>query len=244
MTQLLLPLYSPPLFTFGNIVVHEGIEKAVSTVRSVYGSGDRPFPYLFIHGPHGTGKTHILKAIVCLLKQRTDLGAGIVKFLTPEGDPPRFENLKDLAFADEMTGYEIRGLVIDDLHVLGQDDTLHLWNLANKLTRSGAPLIMSSLHSPEEVFFNNPHLKSRVTSGLVFILEVPDDSIRTLILDKMAKDRNVRLPHEVANYLVTRKSRNVKELERLMEILDNESLRLKKRITLSLVKYVEQEGLL
>jgi len=60
----------------------------------------------------------------------------------------------------------------------------------------------------------------------------------------MAKDRNVRLPHEVANYLVTRKSRNVKELERLMEILDNESLRLKKRITLSLVKYVEQEGLL
>jgi chromosomal replication initiation ATPase DnaA len=244
MNQLLLPLTTPPLFTFDNIIMHEGIQRAVSTVQSVYGSAERPLPYLFIHGPHGTGKTHILKAVASLLQARADKGPETVKFLSPVGDPPRFDDLEKMARANEEETCENYGLVIDDLHLVGQEDALHLWNLANKITRWGAPLVMSSLHPPEEVFSNNPHLRSRVISGLVFALEVPDDSIRALILDKMAKDRNVRLPQDVATYLVTRKSRNVKELGRLLAIVDTESLRLKRRITLSLVKSIETDGLL
>lgn len=244
MNQLLLPLVTPPVFTFNNIVIHEGIERAVSTIQSVYVSAERPLPYLFIHGPHGTGKTHILRAVVSLLQERADQGPGTVKFLSPRGEPPRFEDLEIMARASDGGPYEDYGLVIDDLHLVGPEDASHLWNLANKITRWGAPLVMSSLYPPEELFSDNPHLRSRVTSGLVFALEVPDDSIRTLILDKMARDRNFRLPQDVANYLVTRKSRNVNELGRLLAILDAESLRLKRRITLSLVKSIENDGLL
>jgi chromosomal replication initiation ATPase DnaA len=166
-----------------------------------------------------------------------------VKFISPIGDPPLFKDLERLTAEEEVPTQEISGAVIDDVHFIDRDSAANLWNLANKLTRYGAPLIMGSLYSPEEVFADNPHLKSRVTSGLVFSLDVAEDSIRILILDKMARDRNVRLPHDVAHYLVTRKSRNVKELSRLLDILDKESLQLKRRITLPLVRMLEQEGM-
>ena len=243
MNQLILPLFAPPIFTFENIVVHEGIQKAVSVVQSIYSIGERPLPSLFLFGPHGTGKTHILKAVASRLEERSDRGIRPVKFISPIGDPPLFKDLERLTAEEEVPTQEISGAVIDDVHFIDRDSAANLWNLANKLTRYGAPLIMGSLYSPEEVFEDNPHLKSRVTSGLVFTLDVPEDSIRILILDKMARDRNVRLPHDVAHYLVTRKSRNVKELSRLLDILDKESLQLKRRITLPLVRMLEQEGM-
>lgn len=244
MDQLLLALTTQPLFTFDNIVMHAGISTAVSTAQSVYRSADRPLPYLFVHGPHGTGKTHILNAVASLLRQRSDQPSNAVKVLSPLGDPPRFDDLEQMSRADEDDTCTNCGLVIDDLHFLDEGNTLHLWNLANRLTRWGAPLVMSSLYPPEEVFSNDPHLRSRVASGLVFPLEAPDDSARAMILDKMAKDRNIRLPQDVANYLVTRKARNVKELGQILAILDTESLRFKRRITLSFVKSIENEGLL
>jgi DnaA-homolog protein len=60
----------------------------------------------------------------------------------------------------------------------------------------------------------------------------------------MARDKNVRISREVCAYLVSRKSRNVKELERLLDILDRASLELKRRITIPLAKTLEKDGLL
>jgi chromosomal replication initiation ATPase DnaA len=79
---------------------------------------------------------------------------------------------------------------------------------------------------------------------LVLELTPPEDPVRMLILDKMARDKNVRIPREVAGYLVTRKSRNIKELERIVDILDRKSLQLKRRITVPLIKLLEEDGLL
>ena len=73
-------------------------------------------------------------------------------------------------------------------------------------------------------------------------LDVPNDSVRLLIVDKMARDRNIRISEDVCRYLVTRKSRNVKELERLLDILDQTSLELQRRITIPLVKLLEHQG--
>jgi chromosomal replication initiation ATPase DnaA len=63
-----------------------------------------------------------------------------------------------------------------------------------------------------------------------------------MILDKMARDINVRIAPDVTHYLVTHKSRNVSELARILEALDTVSLQLKRRITLPIVKLLEKEG--
>jgi DnaA-homolog protein len=244
MTQLTLSLVTPPRFTFENLVVHEGIERAISTIRRVYTPSARPLPPLFLYGSPGTGKTHILSALTAMLGKSALKQPGWVTIIDAEDEPPNFPQLARLIALDEAEFLRLTAVAVDDVHRISGEDRAHFWNLCNKLNRSGAALLMASRVSPEETFRDDPHLSSRIASGLVFCLEPPADPVRVLILDKMARDRNLRVSPDVGTYLVTRKSRNVKELGHLMEILDRASLRLKRRITLPLIKDLEREGAL
>jgi DnaA family protein len=242
MSQLALPFEISPRLTFDTLAPHQGIATAVSAVRNVYGNGARPFPSLFLYGPPGTGKTHIITAVTRLLEERSHPGYSTVEVITPESSPHGTRALKDLALkTDEELG-AMCCVAVDDIHLIQSEDQADLWNLSNRMTRIGAPLLMAARLSGEEAFPENPHLRSRINSGLVFALSPPQDQDRLLILDKMARDRSIRIPHEVSNYLVTRKSRNIKELAGTLEILDQASLELRRRITLPLIKRLEADG--
>jgi chromosomal replication initiation ATPase DnaA len=162
-------------------------------------------------------------------------------YISPLDSSNSFDNLAQISSLNWGPPDGIPLVAVDDVHVLTEADTTYLWNLFNKLTRSGSPVIMASREPPEALFQGNVHVKSRITAGLVLNLDLPDDGARLLIVDKMARDRNIRISQDVCRYLVTRKSRNVKELERLIDILDRTSLELQRRITIPLVKLLEHE---
>ncbi len=242
MNQLVLQIFTPPRFTFDNIIAHEGIEAAVSAIRNVYGKGEGPFPALFLCGPSGTGKTHILNALVALMATRQPDCQGIARLISAHGNPPVFEGLDDIVLRADSPGPQLCCVAIDDVHLLAEKESAKLWSLYNLVTRVGAALFLASRLSSEEIFSDNAHLRSRVASGLVFGLEPPTDRVRLLILDKMARDRNIRIPHDVSNYIVTRKSRSVKDLEKLLDNIDHYSLEVGRRITLPLIKTLERDG--
>ena len=241
MSQLALPFEIAPRLTFDTLVLHRGIATTISAIRNVYGNGDRPFPSLFLYGPPGTGKTHIIAALTQLLAGRFP-SLSHVEVMGPEISPARERALKDLALKTDEELAAICCVAVDDIHLIQDDDQADLWNLSNRMTRIGAPLLMAARLPGEEAFPDNPHLRSRINSGLVFALDPPQDQDRLLILDKMARDRSIRVPHEVSNYLVTRKARNIKELARALEVLDLASLELRRRITLPLIKMLEADG--
>jgi DnaA regulatory inactivator Hda len=244
MTQLLLPLELPPRFSFEDLVVHRGNEEALATIRSAYATVRKPLPSLFLHGPPGTGKTHMVQALGGLLEKRLKDAGGRVVLVKPQGEPARFPDLENLVSGDPEPVGELYAAAVDDVHLMDDEDSAHLWTLANQLTRSGGALILAGRVAPHRMFLDNPHLQSRVLSGLVLSLEAPEDPERMLILDKMARDRNVRVSRETFHYLLTRKSRNVKDLAELLDILDRASLELKRRITIPLIKSLEKEGLI
>jgi DnaA regulatory inactivator Hda len=238
MIQLVLPLLSPPRYSFENLIVHAGNEKAVSTLKKVYGAASGPYPNLFLHGPSGTGKTHILRSILELFKntnQQYD-----TKIVEPEGSPPSFPELVRFSESADIDLPSV--IAVDDIHLLAPGDSACLWNVSNKLTRFGAPLLAASEFAPESIFPDNSHLKSRLLSGLVFELDLPDDRSRLLIMDKMVSDRQIRVSPDVYSYLVRRKSRNIKELEKLFDTLDAASLETKRRITIPFIKLLEKDG--
>ncbi len=244
MTQLLLPLATPPQFTFDNLVIHEGIRDALVTIQSVYKSEQLPHPFLFLYGPAGTGKTHVLNALAAYLKEHLEPEECEVILVSSPGGAAIFSELERLVTSPDGDPEKPCAVLVDDVHLMDDQHRPHLWNISNKLVRSGAPLILSSRVPPDEIFEDDPHMKSRVTSGLVLRLEPPEDSVKILILDKMARDRHVRVSPDVTHYLVTRKSRNVNDLGKILDILDRSSLELQRRITLPLIKLLEKQGAL
>lgn len=241
MIQLLLPLNTPPKFGFDNLVVHQGIQAAFAAIQSAYADKEPPLPSLFLFGPTGTGKTHLLKALLSHFATGSGEGPRTVVFISPEGDPRKFPELARII--TEASG-PLTAVAVDDIHLLDDQESAHLWTLANKLTRTGAPLLLAGRAAPDDLFHNNAHLGSRVRAGLVFRLEPPEDSDRLLIIDKIARDRNVRISPDVARYLVTRKSRNIADLERLLDLLDRASLETRRRVTLPFVRLLEDQGVL
>lgn len=240
MDQLLLALTAPPRYTFETLVEHEGVHEAVATLRSVYGNRKLPLPSLFLHGGPGTGKTHLLHALATFLESflEEDLSVELISVANQDAIIADLERL----LSDDTGVSSLWGVIVDDVHEARGQAAAHLWSLSNKLTRSGAALLMGSRRPPGETFPTDPHLTSRITSGLVLHLEPPDDTARILIIDKMARDRSIRITPDVSHYLLARKSRNISDLNQLLDALDLASLRFKRRITVPFIKFLEKSG--
>lgn len=239
MKQLTLELATAPKFTFDNIISHDGIGEAFKALRFLCESTQKPFPPVFLTGASGTGKTHLLSAAVSTLENRFDRAFPLISC---SGDSGHRELEEFGTSSDEDD--TLPGIAIDDVDELQPEDFLTLWNLCNKLTRRGSPIFMTATRSPERIFDDNDHLKSRIMSGLIFQLTPPEDHVRLLIMDKMARDKSLKIPREVHFYLITRKSRNLKELESIIRELDQASLQFKRRITIPFVKMLESEKII
>ncbi len=245
MRQLTLDLTTHGRPGLDGIIDHAGIHSALTSLRSIISRQcvDCPTPVL-IHGAAGSGKTAILRAFTGSAVSTLQTSEARIILIEPQLDSNRFPDLEQFERA-ELNG-EIGSVVlaVDDVHKLNGDDSYCFWSIYNKLNRVDGMLVMTSRLHPSEMFPGNDHLRSRLMAGLVIGIASPDDSARIRILDRMAQTLGFRLSHEVCSYLIKRKSRNLKELEQILKLLDSRSLETRRRVTIPLVKEMEQEGLI
>ncbi len=240
MDQLTLNFDLEPKRSMDELVVHTGNRMAVDAIKSVSTSRLVPAQPIIIWGPQGTGKTHLLRAAFDSLTS-----GGI----DTEEDPPFIGRLSDVDYKarlHKIVQWEdelIRSagcIALDDLDHIGDDMESPLWTILTKTTRASVPLIMSTTQAPGALFPSNPHIKSRLESALSYKLTPPDDQAALLIVDKLIRDRNVRVSQDVCRYLVSHFTRNMKEMENFIRTLDRESLRMKRKITIPFIKYVRE----
>ncbi|MDA8408072.1 MAG: DnaA/Hda family protein [Deltaproteobacteria bacterium] len=244
MKQIALALYDPDECSFSDIVSHSGIANSIQMLLATFLSEPNEAVPAFLYGPSGSGKTLILKALQGFLTSQNMKHLGKCIFLPVTNnshDSPNLESIVDMNH-EQLVKYG--AVLIDDVDKLSGIDAKHLWNLWNKLLTTGAHLVCSSSVGPDRIFSDDPHLRSRMISGLSVELLPPDDAARILILDRMATKRGIRLTHDVISYLLSRKSRNLKRLEEILKILDMVSMEERRRVTLRLVKQIEGEGII
>ena len=202
-----------------NLAVVEALQNLLSAQEGV----------VYIRGPEGSGKTHLLNAS-CDLARRRNLKAFYMRL----GDLP-------VEAADGLGGLESMDLVcIDDIHrIAGVAPWEHaVFHLFNRMRTSQGRMIISSSQPLSSLRFGLPDLASRLAWGIRLQLDPLDDEAKLEILQLKAQAQGIDLPPDVGRYLLQRGSRNTGDLLASLEAVRVAALKGKRRITVPLARDV------
>lgn len=222
--QQALDLPVTPRYDFASFVSCDGNVTALEFARQLVEPQENE-KLLFLYGPAGCGKTHLLNAISRVI-----------------GNHSRVLSCKEFTSRDAGTLLEqvseLPALLVDDLQHLPDCPDLRqaLWEAFNHFHTAGLVVALAADAPPRELANLDDHLISRLLWGLVARMDVSDDHSRRMLIAKLAADRQVLLPDEVAAWLVTVLPRDVGSLVAACEALYREALTQQRKITLRLAR--------
>ena len=225
-SQIPLPFTRFDTFDFDSFLPGDN-DAAVHGLKRIAGGASQGNLYLW--GPAGTGKSHLLQAATTLASENKMNVAYIPFDQISEFSPGMLQGLETLDL-----------VCIDDLHRAAGSSAWEqgLFHLFNRLREQRRPLVMSADQSPQAIGIELPDLKSRLAWDLVFHLQPLDEASLIRALQQRARARMFDFPDEVLDYLVKRVSRDTRNLFQLLDRLDEASLASKKKITIPFVKRI------
>ncbi|MBK1697518.1 HdaA/DnaA family protein [Rhodovibrio salinarum] len=185
-----------------------------------------PQPALVLHGPAGSGKTHLAQ-----VWRHTSAAAEADATRLLAADPP--DLLGDgtellLDDADRVIA-EARDRAVVERRLL------HLYNVVRE---RGGHLLLTARSAPARWELALPDLRSRLQAATCAELGAPDDQLIQAVLIKLFADRQLRVAPEVVRFLLLRMERSFAEAERIVDALDAASLAERKEITVPLARQV------
>ena len=201
--------YSLKDFWFGssNRIARAGVEQVTETPDQ--------FTPLLIHGPSGTGKSHLLEAVTTFYRRRLNKKRCV--YLTAEQFTSLFvgalrDNRGLPVFRQKYRDLDL--FAIDDIQFLaGKTATLNEFQFTlDTLVRQGKQVILSSDRSLLELSSLGSDLVNRLAGGLSCPLTWPDHDGRAFIINRMCRERNFKLPAEVVNLVAGQITRDVRRL--------------------------------
>ena len=204
-------------YELGDFVVGSSNRLAHAAATAVAGGGKPKFNPLFIHGPCGVGKTHLLQGICDAVARVRGRGRAAWKYITAEqftnGFVTALRQKKLRTFRRTYRGLDL--LAIDDVHFLAakkatQEEFLHTFN---SIESAGRQVVMASDAHPVMVGQLTEQLVSRFLSGMVVKIEPPDGATRIRMLRTFAARLKLELPGDVLEYIGQQIRGSVRELE-------------------------------
>ena len=194
-------------------------------------SGEAP-TCVYIHGPAGSGKTHLLQALCAQASQQPEAAAYLpLADMMPMG-PEVFSGCGDLA-----------RVCVDDIERIGgrRDWELALFRLHQQLDERRGRLIVAAVAPPAASAVELADLRSRLAGGLVLTLHALDEAEQIAALQLHAHRRGFELPDDTALYMLRRLPRDMTTLCAFLDELDEASLAAQRRLTVPFVKEVMEK---
>ena len=227
-------------YTFDNFV--EGVSNRLSrsVAVSVANTPGRAFNPLFIYGPSGVGKTHLINAIGCKIKElHPELR---VLYVSAHLFQVQYtDSILQKKFNDFMRFYQsIDVLIIDDIQEFaGLSKTQNtFFHIFNHLHQNGKQLILTSDRAPVMLQGMEERMLTRFKWGLIAELEKPDMELRKNILRNKIHRDGLNIPDNVINYIAENVNESVRELEGIINSLLAQSILFKREIDMSLAERI------
>lgn len=202
-------------FTFENFIVGKPNELAHAAARKVAESQNVAFNPLFLYGGVGLGKTHLMHAIAWQIKKchpkRKVIYLSAEKFMYQFVRALRFKDT--VSFKEQFRSVDV--LMIDDVQFIsGKDSTQEeFFHTFNALVDQNRQIIISADKSPSDLEGMEERLKSRLGWGLVADIHPTTYELRLGILQAKADQISASVPQKVLEFLASKISSNVRELE-------------------------------
>jgi chromosomal replication initiator protein len=170
---------------------------------------------LFIYGGVGLGKTHLINAIGnFILSSNREMKVCYYtseKFMNELINSLRYAKMDE--FRNKFRSMDV--LLIDDVQfIAGKERTQEeFFHTFNALYESHKQIVVTSDKFPKEIPGLEERLRSRFEWGLIADIQPPDVETKQAILKMKAEQNGIQLPEEVALFLATSVSSNVRELE-------------------------------
>ncbi len=207
-----------PQFSFDTFVVGPSNEFTYSTALAVTQNPGQLYNPLFIYGPPGVGKTHLLYAIANGVRKQNPQ-ANIVYI---KGDDFTNELVAALQSGKNIKNVEFRSkyreadlFLIDDIQfIAGKESTQEeFFHTFNTLYENHKQIVMTSDRKPGDMLTLEERLRTRFEWGIMTNIQPPDYETRMAIIKNKALSLGIELNDEVCNYIATNVTSNVRQIE-------------------------------
>lgn len=202
-------------YTFENFIVGPSNTFAYAACRAIVKEQFDAYNPLFIYGPSGLGKTHLLLAIYSSLKKKFPY----YDIMYVNGET--FTN-ELIASIEEKTTAQFRKkyrnidvLLMDDVQFLAgktqtQEEFFHTFN---ELHQSGHQIVLTSDRPPKDIKTLEDRLRTRFEWGLIADIYPPNIETRIAIIKKKAEELELNIPEPIIEYLAKNLKDNIRQLE-------------------------------
>ncbi len=204
-----------PKYTLKSFVVGFTNNLAYAAAQAVVNDPGTSYNPLFIYGPSGVGKTHLMQAIGNELIKK-DPYMKLV-YVSSERFMVDFieaiQSKKTNIFRQKYRSCHI--LLVDDIQFIsGRDSTQEeFFHVFNELHSRGAQVVLTSDRPPHEIQKLEPRLASRFQGGLMVDIQLPDFDTRMAILKAKLAEKGEDLPEEYLRVIAETSGSNTRELE-------------------------------
>lgn len=210
-------------YTFSNFIIGTSNKFAATSALAVAERPGKMYNPLFIYGPSGLGKTHLMHAIGNYIVKNSNKRVlystcdnfvnDFVEICRKNKDENNFEATQQ--FKNKYRDVDV--LIIDDIHNLvgAVSAQQEFFNIFNELFNNEKQIILSSDRSPDDIKRLEERLKTRFNQGLTVSIEPPDFNLRMSIIDKKieSKELSTSFPQDVKEYIASNCVGDIRKLE-------------------------------
>ncbi len=203
-------------YTFDNFVVGRNSEFAHGACYSVAQSPGKGYNPLFIYGPTGIGKTHLLHATGRYIQENfPDLRIKYVsaeKFLNECVASIRHRKMDEFK---KRYREECHVLLMDDIQSFGKGEATQeeFFNTLNFLFENKRQVVVASDCMPKDIKGLEERIRTRLEWGVIADIHMPDLETRIAIVKSKAEEMNVHIPDDTLEFLARISKHSVRELE-------------------------------